>query len=286
MKTDMIVLKNDALELSISPRGAEMQSLITLADHRQHLWHGDEAIWGDRAPWLFPIIGQLKGGSYRYQGQSHEMPMHGFASKAEFAVVECSQSSVLLRLESNEQTLAMFPWRFALEISYRLEGGSVLIGCSVRCLDDRDMYFSFGAHPGFLCASGDVLRFEQSEALNCARLCLDTHLLMPQFVPMDASIVLAEALFDDDAMLFSRPTANAAVLERADHSGVRFEFGNVPWVGVWSRKRKGLPYVCIEPWYGVDDPVDAQGDIEQKRDIVHLPAGETFVMNMKITPFA
>lgn len=285
MSMENIILKNEMLELQVSPRGAEMQSLITSGNHQQHLWHGDEAIWADRAPWLFPVIGQLKGGRYRYAGREYEMPMHGFASGADFEVTELGSDAAVFRLESNAETLKQFPWRFALDVAYRLNGGTVEITCRVRCLDEQEMFFSFGAHPGFVCAPGDVLRFEQKEKLSCARLCLETHLLRPERSPVDAAIVLDEALFDEDAMLFAEPAASAAVIERAEGSAVRFEFGRVPWVGVWSRKRKGLPYVCIEPWYGVDDPVDADGDIAHKPDIVRLPAGETFVMNMKITPF-
>ena len=285
MKNELIILKNEALELHLSPVGAEMQRLITLATQQEQLWHGDEAIWGDRAPWLFPLIGQLKGGAYRYGGKRYEMPMHGFASKAIFTVVEQTATSAVFRLESTEATLALFPWRFLLDIAYRLDGESVLIRCTVRCLEEQEMFFSFGAHPGFLCAPGDRLRFEKAPSLDCYRLALDSHLLRPESVEMESEIVLDEALFDDDAMLFKQPAAASAVLERADGTGVRFTFGNVPWVGVWSRKRKGLPYVCIEPWYGVDDPIDAQGDIEKKLDIVRLPAGETFAMEMAITPF-
>ena len=280
-----IILANEALRLEISPRGAEMQSLVLLANGREQLWHGDPAIWGDRAPWLFPLIGQLRGGQYRYQGMPYTMPMHGFASKAVFSVKEQTPASVLFRLEASEETLAMFPWRFALEIGYRLDGGSVKVECTVRSMDEQEMYFSFGAHPGFLCAAGDELCFENATSLVCQRLCLETHLLRPESVTIEPVIELQEALFDDDAMLLRQPNSESAVLKRKDGSGVRFAFGQVPWVGVWSRKRKGLPYVCVEPWFGVDDPVDAQGDIESKLDIVHLEPHQTFAMHLEITPF-
>lgn len=285
MMMNMITLENEHLRLTICPLGAEMHSLITKADGREQLWHGDPAVWGDHAPWLFPLIGQLKGGRYLYQGQEYAMPMHGFASKAAFQVVQQSADSAVVELRSTPETLRMFPWRFVLELSYSLAGTSVRINAKVRCEDETDMYFSFGAHPGFVCQPGDELALEGAGTLWCHRLEAQTHLLKPQQTEMPDRFLLEESLFDDDALLFRAPACDAATLRRADGSGVRFAFGRTPWVGVWSKKRKGLNYVCIEPWFGVDDPIDASGDIETKLDIVHLKKGEAFSMPLCITPF-
>ena len=146
------------------------------------------------------------------------------------------------------------------------------------------MFFSLGAHPGFVCAPGDVLSFEGAGTLACRRLNQGSHLLEERAVGLGEDIELNEELFDADAMLLHAPACEGATLRRRDGTGVRFEFGRVPWVGVWTRARSGLRYVCIEPWYGVDDPVDAQGDIERKPDIVRLPAGDTFEMSLSIRP--
>lgn len=280
-----VILENEKLRLEIAPRGAEMQSMRLLADNREQLWQGDAAVWGDRAPWLFPLIGQLRNGEYRYCGQAYRMPMHGFAAGSVFSVAEQTPDSVLLQLEADEETLKMFPWRFVLDIAYRLQDDTVEINCAVRCADEQDMYFSLGAHPGFLCSPGDRLTFEGAQHLDCRRLCLQTHLLRPENEVIAPVIELQEELFDDDAMLLYKPACDRVVLTRADGSGVRVWCGRVPWTGIWSRKRKGLPYVCIEPWYGVDDLIEASGNIEEKPDIVHLLPGKQFEMQLKITPF-
>ena len=44
------------------------------------------------------------------------------------------------------------------------------------------------------------------------------------------------------------------------------------------------PYVCIEPWFGLDDDVFATGKIEEKKGIVKLPAKETFKFAVTIEP--
>ncbi|MBR4889160.1 MAG: aldose 1-epimerase family protein, partial [Clostridia bacterium] len=81
------------------------------------------------------------------------------------------------------------------------------------------------------------------------------------------------------------PNSTYTELKRADGTGIRFSFGKTTWVGLWSRTKAGLPYICIEPWHGVDDPIDATGKLTEKQDIVHLPAGETFEMHLCISPF-
>ena len=46
---------------------------------------------------------------------------------------------------------------------------------------------------------------------------------------------------------------------------------------------KGMPYVCVEPWLGVDDPVDADGDIRRKQAIERLQPGESRTLRLAIT---
>lgn len=280
----IITLENEALRVEIATLGAEIQSIVSKETGRENLWNGDNRVWRNRAPWLFPIIGQLRGGTFSFKGEKYATPMHGFASKREFEV-EQDGTQATFTLRASEETLKVYPWRFELKIAYALEGAQLNICCTVKCEDEEEMFFSFGAHPGFTCAPGDTLTFDGAGTLNCQRLDLATHLLEHASIQIDEAIELEEALFDADAMLLRAPACTGATLRRKDGTGVRYEFGQVPWVGVWTRAHGGLPYICVEPWYGVDDPVDADGDIEKKLDIVRLPAGETFTMNLSIKPF-
>lgn len=280
----IITLENEALRVEIAALGAEIQSILSKETGRENLWNGDSRVWRNRAPWLFPIIGQLRGGTFSYKGEKYATPMHGFASKSEFEV-EQDGAQATFTLRASEATLKVYPWRFELRIAYALHGAQLDMCCTVKCADEEEMFFSFGAHPGFTCAPGDVLTFDGAGTLTCQRLDLATHLLEHAAIQIDEAIELEEGLFDADAMLLRAPACTGATLRRKDGTGVRYEFGQVPWVGVWTRAHGGLPYICVEPWYGVDDPVDAHGDIEKKLDIVRLPAGKTFTMNLSIKPF-
>lgn len=281
----LICLENDSIYVEISDYGAELQRILDKRNRRDALWKSHPDIWTSRAPWLFPIIGQLKDHSIRIHGTEYAIPMHGFASKSVFECQQLSGVEAIFTLRANQETLKVYPWPFLLRICYCLEDAAVCIRVQISCTEDQAMDFSFGAHPGFLCSEEDTLVFPSDERLYFHRLEPSTHLLASEAAEMPAEITLREELFDDDALLVHHPKSTGAMLLRKDNTGMRFDFGQVPWVGIWSKKRKGLKYVCIEPWYGVDDPIDAAGDIEHKLDVVHLPAGEVFEMNMRISPF-
>ena len=49
-------IENEHLAVGISPKGAELQSILRKSDQREMLWQGDRTIWARRAPILFPIL--------------------------------------------------------------------------------------------------------------------------------------------------------------------------------------------------------------------------------------
>ena len=88
----IIALKNDTLSVLASSKGAELQSVVRNGAER--LWSGDPAVWGRRAPLLFPLIGRLRNGWYANDGKRVGAPMHGFCRDRAFAVEQVSDSHV------------------------------------------------------------------------------------------------------------------------------------------------------------------------------------------------
>ena len=60
----MITLQNNQLTVSISTKGAELQSIKNPTVGIEYLWQGDAAFWGRKAPVLFPVVGRLKNDQY------------------------------------------------------------------------------------------------------------------------------------------------------------------------------------------------------------------------------
>jgi galactose mutarotase-like enzyme len=75
----MIFLENEHMRASFAAKGAELQHVIGIHSRTEFLWDGNPDFWGKHSPVLFPIVGNLKGNSYEYNGQTYELPRHGFA---------------------------------------------------------------------------------------------------------------------------------------------------------------------------------------------------------------
>jgi galactose mutarotase-like enzyme len=49
-------------------------------------------------------------------------------------------------------------------------------------------------------------------------------------------------------------------------------FPTATYLGLWSKP--GAPFLCIEPWEGVTDPVGFAGDFRQKPGVFQIAPGE------------
>ena len=59
-----------------------------------------------------------------------------------------------------------------------------------------------------------------------------------------------------------------------------FHFEGFPFLGIWAAK--GADFVCIEPWCGVADSINASQKIEEKEGIIHLKKEEIFERTWRV----
>ncbi|MDD6623148.1 MAG: aldose 1-epimerase family protein, partial [Bacteroidales bacterium] len=97
----MDTLKNRHIAIEVSPMGAELQSIVDLANGRQCLWQGNPDYWRRRSPVLFPIVGSIYDGETRVDGKVYRMSQHGFARDMMFSLVESTPTSLTYALVSN-----------------------------------------------------------------------------------------------------------------------------------------------------------------------------------------
>ena len=286
MAGKLYTIEDERLTVTISDEGAELQSIALRESGQPLLWHGDPAVWKGRAPWLFPIIGRLKDDYYLHDGRKYPMNMHGFARKSAFTVESRAANAIHFILTDTPDTLPVFPWRFLLNITYELTGRLLHITCAVRNLDASVMYFSLGAHPGFLCEAGDRLCFDGMDALTFRRLTAESHLLRREreVMPLeDHALTLRAPLFEQDAMILEKPACEAITLRRAHGPSVRLRYDPVPWLGIWTKPvGEEIRYICLEPWLGVDDPVDADHLIAHKEAVQSLAPGAELLFSLSI----
>ena len=237
-------IQNDRLCASVQSLGAQLCSLREVSTGREHLWQGDPAVWSGQAPLLFPVIGRLNGGKYRWAGQEYAMPKHGFTRKKEFVLESQSASQLTLLLRDDENTRPFTPFRTAPDVR---AGRERAIRAPQRGEHRRGKYaLCLGAHPGFFCAEGDARwRLTRKPSLSAG---LDRKMLLkPEPLPYpvpDGRISLSHALFQEDAMMFDGIRSCSITLLRQDGSRVRVEYGAAPCLGVWSQPKTAAA-LCV-----------------------------------------
>ena len=118
-------IENDKFSVSVDTSGAQLQSMYSKTTKTEYIWQGDSKYWTGRAYNLFPICGRLTEGKYTWQGKTYEMNLHGFARKSQYTMVAQTENSLTFRLETSEQSLAVYPFDFCLDLTYTLEGKTI-----------------------------------------------------------------------------------------------------------------------------------------------------------------
>ena len=102
-------------------------------------------------------------------------------------------------------------------------------------------------------------------------------------VAMDGNkIILTPDIFNDDALILSDFKSQNIKIKSNNHDRViSFSFDS-PFLGIWAKPN--APYVCLEPWWGVNDNYDKKSDFSQKRGIMSLEpkAEKSFNWNVEI----
>lgn len=272
-------IENELIRVTADEFGAELSSILIKNSNTECLWQGNPDVWYGRAPILFPVIGQLLDGKYRYNGQEYEMPKHGFARRSNFKLKNISDNSMTFSLEDSEETKKCYPFDFELLIEYSVCGSSVKCTHTVINKNDGAMYFSIGAHPGFNCQVGDCIEFENPEILRTMRIDKSS-ILMDETFPVelqnDRELTITEDIFNLDALILHKLNSKSLKLKSQERT-LKFTFGDAPYLGIWAKP--AAPYVCLEPWYGVNDSYDKKDSIAQKQGIINLKKDETFSFN-------
>ncbi len=271
---------------AIAARGAQLQSLQSAAYGRELIWQGDPAVWADRSPLLFPIVGRLREDRYLAGGRAVTLPKHGFARDADFAAEQVSPRCARFTLTDSPAFWPQYPFRFRLSLTYTLGDEGLCMAYEVQNPGDEILPFSLGAHPGFFCSPGDFLLFEEEETAYAHRL--DENRLLteadtPVFDTSRRRVLLTETRFDWGALIVEHPRSREVTLCRADGSpGVRLSFSAPPpCLGLWAFPR--APYVCVEPWHGLDDTPGPVRALTEKPCIQTLPPQGVFRWSMTVS---
>jgi len=173
---------------------------------------------------------------------------------------------------------------------YTLKGKSLSLTFKVTNIDSREIYFSFGWHPGFntelgvggkkedwqiIFQEGGYTSYQVNE--DCF---LTGEIKKERFSgPMEwdektleGTILLAVSKSRNRTCTLYNPKLKY---------GVKVDFADYPYFGLWSQE--GKPFFCLEPWQGMDDHLK-QEPFDQKVGIVRLDSGAEIVKKATIIP--
>src|SRR5690554_6239527 len=143
---EKISISNDRVKASFTLLGAELSSIQYKG--KEYIWQAKPAIWNRHAPVLFPIVGSLLDNTYYVDGKPYQLPQHGFARDSKFLLLKQTETSVHFMLESNLETLKIYPYPFKLHITYMLQDRKLQVIFQVENPSNDTMLFGIGAHPG------------------------------------------------------------------------------------------------------------------------------------------
>ena len=272
----IITLSNNKISASINTIGAELIRLEK--DNQNYIWTVDEAFWNKTSPILFPIVGRLKNDSYSINGKTYELPRHGFARNFEFEVEHQTENSVVFLLTANPETLKQYPFQFELRLHYELIENSLKISYSVLNKSQEIMPFSIGAHPAFAIEdsfSDYSLQFIEAEEFVSYEL--ENEQFSNSFRKINSEngqINLDYSLFEKDALVFKHLKSDKLTLLKGNQTYLSVEFEGFPFLGIWTKSN--APYLCIEPWCGLADNVNHNGNIYEKEGIQLLENKSNF----------
>lgn len=288
-------LSNNSLSLKMDQYGAELISICDINSNTQYLWNADPIYWKRHSPILFPFVGSLNQSSYRYQDALYPMTQHGFARDTNFTVMSKTDQEIWFSLEADSDTYAVYPFRFRLEVGYRLTNRTITVFWKVYNNDDKVMYFSIGGHPAFNCP------IDHSWSQTDYFLCFDTDsLIRYQHINKNGLLIqrpfdkqnkltadygilpINPHLFDFDALIIENNQCHKVSILSPDKIPILTVSFDAPLFGLWSPSGKNAPFICIEPWYGRCDAENFHGTLEEREWGNALKPGEIFTASYRI----
>ncbi len=265
-------IQNEKAIAVISSKAAEVISFKDKESMIERVWCRNPEHWLNCNPILFPYTGPLPDGKYSFEGKDYSLGSHGLARYAEFVFEEVKEDEATLSLSYDEDLLKVYPFRFKLTVTYKLDGSRLCLSYRIDNLDEKELPFKIGFHPAFNCPMTEdsvfddyYLEFAHEEDLH-----------NPEFPELDQGrkILLKDVLYDHQLFYRNGQIASPYVDLTDGLHAIRVGIEGYDTLGFW-RKKNDTPFVCIEPWYPRNELRKApffKG--EELYDM--LPTGESF----------
>ena len=263
-------IANEILSVTIDSFGAEIKSVVFKEKERS--WQNQSGEWDKTSPVLFPVCGNT---SVVISGKDFNMPFHGFAKTSDFVCERISRDEITFLLRDNEQTFAVYPFRFEWKVTYKVENDSIIIENEIINKGTVPMPFAIGRHDSFVL----------DEPLDNYKLCFpsDEEFLSQQhdasgrlvnlfydFGSQKELIIPASFLTNGQTIIFGNIKSDHLMIKTLDDRPViKYSFNKVENLLFWRPNSSQM--ICIEPWTALPDGADESNvDFLQKKRLIKL----------------
>ncbi len=260
-------ISNEFLSVTLSDFGGEMTSVKLLGKERLH--DGNPLFWKRHAPFLFPIVGSLKGGKTLIEDKEYLMNQHGLCRIYTHEVTSHTEDSITFCFASNDETLQAYPYEFEFFTKYTLIGKKIEIIVTIKNKGEKELVYSVGGHPAFLINlyEGDTLEnyeivFEKSEKELSRLLIKDALYYKKEESPEIKVVPIDEKSLNDTIIYSGFESEYVSLIRKVTGEKVSAYLGGHSLIAFW--KGENAPFICLEPWNGIADPYEFSGKFEDK----------------------
>jgi galactose mutarotase-like enzyme len=248
------IIKNKYLTVSVDSEGGSLHSINYLGEERQ--WQGGEA-WKSRDVVIFPIVGHA--GDYEVDGTVYTPKSHGVARYSEFALADIGEDKLTLALSSNAVTKKTYPFDFDFAINYTLKKNSIKVTYTVKAKSGT-IPFYVGGHPGMYAPNGEAeIEFEDEEKAKVYPL----DGTEPYDFEFHKKFKVDKAFFAKWKTLQLSNLSGGKIYAHTN-DGYKYTYKtDCPVVAFWSNENSG-DYVCVEPWWGINDSETSPKELSKK----------------------
>ena len=223
------------------------------------------------------------------------MTRHGFARRAAFSVQAQGKDHITLHLEDTPESRKSYPFAFHFDVSYVLEGSTLVIVYATENMDGKVMFFGLGGHPGFRVPLEEGKAFSDYR-LTFAQPCRPWQVLLsdnymvsghetPYELENGVDLPLRHELFDHDAIILKNFARSVTLSAGEGTRGITLSCPKMRYLGVWHQPKTDAPYVCLEPWVSLPSRDGVVEDLSQQFDLISLTPRQRYENRWTVTIF-
>ncbi|MBR1974239.1 MAG: aldose 1-epimerase family protein [Clostridia bacterium] len=278
-------IENAYLKVQVNSMGAQLWSVQSKKSNTEYLWQGSPEHWTGRAYNLFPFIGRMYEGIFRYDGKEYPSRAHGLARYFDFTLETQTENALTFLLKDSEETKKEYPFSFEYRVRFILKDATLTTEYSVKNTDERELICTFGGHPGINVPFGAgsfeeyYLDFATPTDVRRQLLAEGDKFLADKSVPYPlkdgTKLYLKHELFEHDAIILENTSKYVALKCDKESRYVSLRYDDYKFIGFWQPAKNEPPFLCLEPWDALPAIDGAVCELENKPHMTRVPTKET-----------